>query len=102
MHSNYIVHFSICFTDFWFSEESTFEALDLEISEKQLQTLFDNLLSSGLKFDMIAVYISIIILGKTTQNIHQLHAILGMKGEDDMKISDELIMVMKQPGMNRK
>ena len=64
MHNNYIVHFSICFTDFWYSEESTFEALDLEISEKQLQTLFDNLLSSGLKFDMIAVYISIIIFRK--------------------------------------
>ena len=66
MHSNYIVHFSICFTDFWFSEESTFEALDLEISANQLQTLFDNLLSSGLKFDMIAVYtcLSIIIFRK--------------------------------------
>ena len=51
------------FTDSWFSKHSLFEALDLEVSEKQLQSLYDtvvsynDILSSGLKFHIHAVSI---------------------------------------------
>ena len=50
-------------TDSWFSKYSIFEALDLEVSEKQLQSLYDivvsdnDILSSGLKFHIHAVFI---------------------------------------------
>ena len=55
------------FTDSWFSKHSTFEALDLEVSEKQLQSLYDtvvsdnDIMSSGLKFHIYAAYINPII-----------------------------------------
>ena len=50
-------------TDSWFSKRSIFEALDLEVSEKQLQSLYDTVVSdndillSGLKFHVHTVSI---------------------------------------------
>ena len=49
------------FTDSWFSKHFIFEALDLELPEKQLQSLYDtvasdnDILSSGLKLHIHAL-----------------------------------------------
>ena len=74
------------------------------MSEKQLQSLYDtvvsdnDILSSGLKFHIHALSIkkSNYFLGKATQKILKLQAMLGINGEDHMKINDDLIMGMEQ------
>ena len=98
--------YTVYFTESWFSKQSMFEALDLEVSERQLQSLYDtvvsdnDILSSGLKFD-VCLFIKKCnhFLGKATKNILQLQAMLGIKEDDHLKTNDKL-MGTEQAGMN--